>query len=137
MVGRTTTPLESRHRKRLPAQRLEVAQDRARSGRTNSIPATVVNKPKITSAGSNPGSLPGSGSGIVGAATDGPTKSHDPETEKIAEKRCLRMTQPIRSVRLGGPYRIWLPESFAERAQLSSRSVERQVRDHQTLLSRA
>jgi hypothetical protein len=70
MVGNMRTQFERMQRDRLPTHRRGVAFDRVRSGRTNSAAATVVSNAKITSAGSNPGSLPGSGNGIVGAAAD-------------------------------------------------------------------
>ena len=93
MVGSMKMPLERIQRDRLPIQRREVEPDRARSGRTSSAATTVVNSPKITNAGIHPGSLPGSGSGIVGAAADLPAKSDNPVITTRKQNRCLGMAQ--------------------------------------------
>lgn len=95
MVGSTKMPLERTQRDRLPIQRREVEPDRMRSGRTNSAATTVANNPKITSAGINPASLPGSGSGIVGAAADSSARNDNPGITTRTQNRCLGMTQSL------------------------------------------
>jgi hypothetical protein len=61
--------------------------------RTSSAATTVVNNPKITSAGINPGSLPGSGSGIVGAAADFPARNDNAGITTRMQNQCLGMAQ--------------------------------------------
>ena len=95
MVGSTKMPLERTQRDRLPIQRREVAPDRMRSGRTNSAATTVANNPKITSAGINPASLPGSGSGIVGAAADSSARNDNPGITTRTQNRCRGMAQSL------------------------------------------
>src|SRR6516162_4819681 len=97
-VGSTKRPLERTQRERFPTHRREVVSDRARNGRTSSAAATIVNHAKMASVGISPGWLPGSGSGIVGAATDGPARHHSPGTTINMRGQCLGMVQFVVSV---------------------------------------
>src|SRR6516165_10492796 len=124
-VGSTKRPLERMQRDRLPTQRREIVSDRVRSGRTSSAAATIVNNPKMASAGISPGSLPGSGSGIVGAATDGSARHDNPGITIKMRSRCLGMVQFVVSVRLGGSCRARIRPNRPDAGRPEQRRVAR------------